>query len=51
MPDDYIRLQRRDIPDALYGIGKYASGTYGIFGGIYPVVDVIFRTNSSTKNS
>ena len=31
MSDDYIRLQWRDTPDILYGIGKYASDAYSIF--------------------
>ena len=31
MSDDYIRLQWKDTPELLYGIGKYASDAYRIF--------------------
>ena len=31
MSDGYIKLNWRDTPDVLYGIGKYASDAYRIF--------------------
>jgi methyl-CpG-binding domain protein 4 len=31
MSNDYIKLQWRDTPELLYGIGKYASDAYRIF--------------------